>query len=833
MTAPLTFGRWLKRLRAEQDLTQEMLSELAGCATPTLRSFEIGKRRPSRDMAERIADVLKVPADQRGEFLRLARLPVESQADVTAATAPTNGAVAMPTHNGQPPSPPAAPRASVITLPATTNVLIGREAEGNALQQMLLEERSRLVTLIGVGGMGKTRLALQSAQALASQLPHGVAFVALTPLQSAQHLSATLADTLGITLQGASAADEQVFAWLADRHMLLILDNFEHLLLDNGAIAWLKTLLDQAPALQLLVTSRERLRISGERVFELGGLSLPNTTRAPEASEAVMLFLERAQRAQSDFTLNSSNRAAVFRICELVEGMPLGIELAAAWVRVLSTEEIAEELARNIDFLAFADRDAPVRHRSMRAVFDHSWKLLSEPERSALMGLAIFRGGCTREAAEKVAGATLPLLASLIDKSLLRRNALGAAARFDLHELIRHYAADHLQGQGEIRQLQARHAQFFAGLIEQIETRLVTNPTLDWRRMIAVEQENLRAALTFTLIERSDVELGLRLAASLGRYWCESDVWKEGRDWLKLALSLARTQGEQRARAIVALGELQHLLGDLTQSQQSLVDGLARWRTLGDQSHVAWTLLQLGKTLATAGNYAEADRHLSESLALYRELNNARRVATLLGQLGGLAIEQGNYARAAALLEEALPSVRATNRPRPLAVTLNLLGRALLGNGDVARALLLFAEALDLFEREESQTGVVWALLNLGLAERAAGQLAQAACHYRRCFQLNLQLERDGGMMAALEGLASVAAAEGNPKRAVILLATAQALRTRSGQVLSLYEVDIQQQSITTAKAALSEAEWNAAWYKGTTLSPQQVAALVSETEPV
>jgi len=168
----------------------------------------------------------------------------------------------------------------------------------------------------------------------------------------------------------------------------------------------------------------------------------------------------------------------------------------------------------------------------MRAVFDHSWKLLSEQERSALMGLALFRGGCTREAAEKVAGATLPLLASLIDKSLLRRNAVGAAARFDLHELIRHYAADHLQGQGEIRTLQGRHAQFFAGLIEQIETRLVVNEALDWRRMIAVEQENLRAALNFTLTEHGDVELGLRLAANMGRYWCESDVWKEGRDWL-------------------------------------------------------------------------------------------------------------------------------------------------------------------------------------------------------------------------------------------------------------------------------------------------------------
>lgn len=812
---PTTFGRWLKKLRAEQDLTQEALSERVGCSPVTLRSFEIGKRRPSRDMAERIADTLGVPADQRAEFLRLARLPlVEADSEAETEAPPAQPVNILPAHPQLPPLP---------------GLFIGREAEQNALQELLLEDRQRLVTLVGAGGMGKTRLALQTAHRLAQQLPHGAAFVALAPLQAAQHLAAAVATALNIPLAGTPSPDETVLTWLADKTMLLVLDNFEHLLGDVTAITWVKEVLRRAAAVQLLITSRERLRISGERAFELGGLGQEAaSSHAVEDSDAVQLFLARAEQIAGDLLLDAANRAAVVRICKLVDGMPLGIELAAAWVRTLSLPEIADEIARNLDFLTLADRDTLPRHRSMRAVFDQSWKLLTPEEQQALMKLSIFRGGCTRHAAGEVAGASLPILASLIDKSLLYRGGGGANARYFLHELIGQYAAEHLQTQPFAAATAERFAEFFVKLTEEAEPKLYADDSLRWRRYIAAEQDNLRLILQHSLTERRDPELGLRLAAALGRYWCTTDVWKEGRDWLTRALALSTTEGPVRAQALTALGELYHLLDDQHRAEQLLLEALQRWRALGDQSNIAWTLLQLGKAYSTRAANAEADTHLTESLAIYRQLGNQPRIATLLAQLSSVAIERGDYPRAGALLEESLPGVRANGRPRPLAITLNFYGRALLGQGNIAGSIPLFAEALALFEVDEAESGVAWALINLGLAHRASGDFAAAAHYYRRCFQTYHKLERLGGMMAALEGLASVLAEVGQANQAVQLLAAAEKLRNQSGQALTLYELEIQHKTLEFTRTALSDLAWQQAWSRGQQLTLPALVTLVN-----
>jgi predicted ATPase/DNA-binding XRE family transcriptional regulator len=812
---PTTFGHWLKKLRSEQDLTQESLAERIGCSPVTLRSFEIGKRRPSRDMAERIAETLQVPAEQRAEFLRLARLPVETASEAESEAPTAQLEVTAPTH---------------LQLPPLPDPLIGREAEQNALQELLLEDRHRMVTLVGAGGMGKTRLALEIAHRLANQLPHGATFVALAPLQSAQHLAPALAAASDIPLAGAPSPDEAVLTWLANKGMLLVFDNFEHLLNDAAAITWVKEILRRAAGVQLLITSRERLRISGERTFELGGLGQGsgNNYRL-EDSDSVRLFLARAEQIAGDFLLDATNRNAVARICKLVDGMPLGIELAAAWVRTLSPTEIADEITRNLDFLTLADRDALPRHRSMRAVFDHSWKLLNEEEQQVLMKLSVFRGGCTRQAAAAVAGATLPVLASLIDKSLLYRDAGGAYARYYLHELIGQYAGEHLQNQPFAAELEDRFGDFFVTLAEEAEPKLYADDSLRWRRHIAAEQDNLRLLLQRSLTEQRNPVLGLRLTAALGRYWCTTDVWKEGRDWLTRALALTDTQGPIRAQALTALGELHHLLDDQPKAEQILAEALQRWRALGDQSNIAWTLLQLGKAFATHAAHAEADVYLSESLAIYRQLDNQPRIATLLAQLSSIAIERGDYLRAAALLEESLPRARANGRPRPLAITLNFYGRALLGQGEATRSLPLFAEALALFEADEAESGVAWALINLGLAQRAIGDFTGAANNYRRCFRVYHKLERLGGMMAALEGLASVLAEMDEVSQAVQLLAAAEKLRQQSGQALTLYELEIQQKTHSLTQSVLTDQEWKLAWSRGRKLTLSELMALVNQ----
>ena len=300
----LNFGRWIKKLRNEQDLTQEMLSERVGCATPTLRAFEIGKRRPSREMAERIADVLQVPMDERAEFLRLALLPLEPSSNGDGEGDET----LAPTQQGE-------TTATSPMLPPLAGLFIGREAEQNALQQLLIEDRQRLITLVGAGGIGKTRLALEIAHRITNHLKDGAAFVALAPLQTAQHLTSALTTSLTINTQGAPSLDEALFSWLADKEMLLVFDNFEHLLVDTSSIAWIKLLMQRAPGVQLLITSRERLRISGERIFELGGLGHSSNSAHPvDESDAVLLFLARAEQVASDFVLDSTNRACPWRL---------------------------------------------------------------------------------------------------------------------------------------------------------------------------------------------------------------------------------------------------------------------------------------------------------------------------------------------------------------------------------------------------------------------------------------------------------------------------------------------------------------------------------------
>lgn len=330
---PVAFGRWLKRLRSQQNFTQEALAEAVYCSVQLIRFWEGGRRRPSLEMAERLADVLQVPADQRVLFIQQARLPVEE--------------VALPVAEEAGPS-PADAVLEKPSLPPLDHPLIGREGERNVLRHLLLHEQRRLVTLSGAGGMGKTHLALDVATALASHFRDGAAFVALTALPSATHLPGAVAEALHAPV-GAGDPQEQVLALLAPRQLLLVLDDFAPFLtLDNGAaVQWVNRLLQQAPHVQVLVTSRERLRLSGERIFELGGLALPTLTVPPESADAVRLFVDRAQQAAGYFVLDAQNKAAVMRICQLVDGMPLGIELAAAWVRVLTPAEIADELAKN------------------------------------------------------------------------------------------------------------------------------------------------------------------------------------------------------------------------------------------------------------------------------------------------------------------------------------------------------------------------------------------------------------------------------------------------------------------------------------------------------
>src|SRR5512143_3944869 len=376
-----TFGAWLRQQRTHLKLTREQLAERVGCSVALLRKIEDGERRPSTQIAELIANTLNIPEADRATFVRVARGELNLER-LPAVLKP----VAIPIT-------PLAPR---VNLPVLPTPLIGRQREVEELGQLLRDPHCRLLTLVGPGGMGKTRLAIETASHVQTIFADGVYFVPLAPVSATRFIVPVIADAIGFTFQSASLIDPriQLFSYLKEKQALLLVDNLEHLLAEPG-IEVLAELLANASQVKLLTTSRESTGLPGEWIFEVQGLPVPESGQgeASAPNTSVELFLQRARRAHVGFNAAPEDYPSIVRICRLLEGLPLGIELAAAWVRTLSCDEIAGEIERGLDFLSVSARDLPARHRSMHAVFDHSWELLSEEEQGVLCRLSVFRGG--------------------------------------------------------------------------------------------------------------------------------------------------------------------------------------------------------------------------------------------------------------------------------------------------------------------------------------------------------------------------------------------------------------------------------------------------------
>lgn len=744
---PTTFGLWLKQLRAEKDLTQEMLSELVGCATPTLRSFEIGTRRPSREMAERIATVLEVSSDRLTEFLRLARLAPPKTNNATSASEETLPSVERATS------------AATSLLTTLSTPLVGREAERNALRTLLLDEHQRLVTIVGAGGMGKTQLALDIATSLQPHFADGAAFAPLAPLRSAALLPGSVADALRISL-GNGDPRQQVVAALASRHLLLVLDSFDEMLhqTEGDAVIWINQLIQQCPQMQLLITSRERLRLSNERVFELGGLSLPTHTIPPENSDAVILFLERAQQSVADVRLDNQNKLTVARICQLVDGIPLGIELAAAWVNVLSLDEIAAELESNIDFLARSNRDATPRHGSMRAVFEQSWALLDREEQLTLGRLAAFRGGCTREAAQNVAKATLPLLAGLIDKSLVRRQQSPRHARYELHEVVRQYAAEkrrlfaatpaaHAQPLPGLAQDEVwlAHYAYFLQLATTAREQLYGRAQLQWLQVLDEEHANLRAGLDRSLRTR-DFARGLQLAVQLEEYWYIRGHHREG---------------------------LQRLLDFLQQGQAQLSEE--------DIAHgyAAATILAIA-----GGDYGKANIYFERSLAIARRLEEQTTLAKVLRYGGLIALHEADYERAEVFANEALAQAEAVGNHYEAAITLSHLAEVALIRENFGRAQELGEQAVQRLRLLEDKNQLAGSLRRLAQAHMQQAHWNEAQQDALESLALNHEVGDQRGSAASIVLLATLPAKRGEWATVAQLLGAADYLLTRAQSTL-------------------------------------------------
>ena len=531
----------------------------------------------------------------------------------------------------------------VHNFPVQLTPFVGREVELAALGQLIANQECRCITLVGPGGMGKTRLAIQVAEKHLNEFSNGGAFVALASVGSIDGVISAIANAIKFTFFGPSDPKEYLIGNLQEKQMLLVLDNLEQLLLENpldGNITELLIeILKQAPGIKLLVTSREALNLQEEWLFEVQGLAFPEIAQMGgyDGFDAVTLFAQRARHAFPRFGLNEENRMEVARICRLVEGMPLAIELAATWMRTLTPAEIAVEIESSLDFLSTTMRDLPERHRSMRVVFDRSWQMLSPEEQQVLRILSVFRGGFQRQAAEQVAGATLSILSTLVNRTLLRR---AAAGRYELHELVRQYAEAQLASDPQVNKMaHERHYAFYLALAEAAEHELKGRNQLEWLGRLEQEHDNLRAALVWALKSDDfvcgDGELVLRLAAALRWFWRMRGHFHEGRDWFKAALQCSPdSRTAARASALLGVSLLENAIGDLAAARSPAEESLSIFRELDDQDCLAEVLITAGFTKLWQGDLESAQAWTREALDIYRKIGDPWGIAHALYRLG-------------------------------------------------------------------------------------------------------------------------------------------------------------------------------------------------------
>jgi len=734
-------------------------------------------------------------------------------------------------------------------LPAQLTPFVGREHELVQIGDLLADPQCRLATVLGPGGIGKTRLALQVALEQIEAFPDGVFWVPLAQLREPELLATAVADAIGLALHGAEEPSTQLLHYLQDKELLLLLDNFEHLL---AAAAWLSQLLRAAPGVTLLVTSRERLDLQGEWLVNLGGLDLPGDGAAIERSGCGQLWLQSARRAQTGYMLADEERPCVARICRLVEGMPLAIELAAAWTRVLACGEIAAEIEHGLALLTTASRDVPERHRSVRAVLDHSWQRLAGDEQRALRQLSVFRGGLERDAAAQVAGASLAQLAALVDKSLLRSNAhMARQRRYDLHELVRQYALEQLKAAGETEQTRGRHLHYFLTLAEQAAPHFTGAEEGRWVARLEAEHGNLRAALEWAL-ESQAVDLAARMCAALWRFWHTRGYLAEGRRWIARVLKAADNGGAGRA-AVGQAADLSadcspgfdtawraHLLkgaGVLAWAQSDYVEArtafdaaLALYRELADTDGVAAVSGNLGVLAMYQGDYERATELLQTSLALRRERGDTWGTATCLHNLGAMAGKRDDVALARAYYEQALALYREVGHQRGIAVLLGNLADVAELQGQIDRARRCATESLDIRRKLGDTAGTAAALTRLASLALRRNDVAQARAYYVESLTLSRSLGDQEYCAICLEGLAAVATAQQRWERAARLWGAAEALRAAISVPLPPNTRTEYEPLLSALQTRLDEQAFAQAWAEGESTPVEQAIVYALDT---
>ena len=687
---------------------------------------------------------------------------------------------------------PGVPDQSRNNLPLAPTPFVGRDMELADLARLIADPDCRLITLLGPGGSGKTRLATEAARNALTTFADGALFVGRASLSSADLATPAVAASLNLTLDGHITPLAQVLRYLRGQRLLIVLDNFEHLLTsaiqptpkaeDNPAVALVTGILNQAPDVMMLVTSRERLNIGGEWVYDVGGLKTPTEEGATSTGQSVAgyslaeesaptLFVQTARRAQSSFAPTAADLAAIWQICRLVNGMPLAIELAAAWVRMLSCVEIAEEIEEGLGILTTTQRDLSPRHRSMQAVFDHSWRLLSAEEQRVFAACSVFRGGFTREAAVEVAGASLPLLAALADKSLLRRNR---QARYEIHELARQFAADRLATAQEVILTRNRHLRFFTHFAEEAEPELMNGQhAIEWLHRLERDHDNLRAALEWAL-SGGEFVMGLRIVGALWDFWMDRGYTHEGQSQAEryLARPEAATDTYLRARALHTAGVLAFYQGHLAAASAYLRESIALSRQLGGngKSILMMALIAHGHTLLTLEKLDAGETAARESRHLGRELQNAYAQGHAFLQLAAVARQRGESTNARQHILTSIECFQTSGDRGMYGIALGDYGMLLYAQGDYAAAHAYVTDSLTIFEKVGDTVRRSRALMHLGVIAMAQNDNAQAQAPLTQALQLIRNMGQLRLLTDVLDIMGRLAQRQGDHARSSALL---------------------------------------------------------------
>jgi predicted ATPase/DNA-binding XRE family transcriptional regulator len=744
------FGHLLWQYRRAAGLTQEALAERAGLSVRGVSDLERGARRaPHRETVRLLADALALGSAERASLERAVRrqhgLPTASQAR----------SAALGSH-----------------LPAPLTSFVGRERELAEVPRLL--GGPRLLTLIGLGGIGKTRLALEVAGAAAAP---ETAFVDLASLERAAVVPEAVAAALGVIGTPGQDLPTTLAHALQGRPLLLVLDNCEHVISACAELA--DGLLRACPDLRILATSREPLGVGGETVWTVPPLALPDPacSSAKELGEsaAVRLFVERGQSSLPGFILEEANAAWVADICRRLEGIPLALELAAARVRALGVGELARRLDDRLRLLVGGSRDAPARQQTLRATLDWSYALLSEPERVLLARLVVFAGGWTLEAAEAVGGgdglareAVLDLLAQLVDRSLVAvEPTRGGGVRYRMLETVRQYAHERLVERGEVDAVQRRHAAFYRDLAERADPELWRPDQVAWMVRLETELGNLRAALEWSATPAGDPELGLRIAAALWRYWPRSGHLHEGRAYLTRLLALHTEPTSIRAWGLQAAAQVAWYAGDLVAARARLRAALAVAKAPAEARTVLWVHVGLGTLALTDGDPTGAEAILQQGLAFSEQAADPPALFVLLWALSNVKRAQGDLMAAQRLLEEALAQIQVHGDHDGIGYALLGLGHLALIRGDFGRAVSLQLEGLAVFQQAVDIVNIPHCLDELAMTAAALGDLAQATRLFAAAATQRVQAggapwpltlaEREGSLAAARAGLGDAA----------------------------------------------------------------------------